>query len=125
MRSWFATLLLLIAAGATADERILSFHSDILVRPDGAIDVTETIRVRVEGNRIQRGIYRDQITDYRDRLGNRYEAAVDVLGVMRNVIAPKRNLILARLEGVISNTMFRGQSASGIRPRPTIRLFRS
>ena len=37
---------------AAADERILNFHSDILVFESGWIEVTETITVRAEGNRI-------------------------------------------------------------------------
>jgi hypothetical protein len=62
-------LLLLLSVEAVADERILEFHSDILVMPDGWIDVTETIKVRAEGNRIRRGIYRDFPTEYRDKYG--------------------------------------------------------
>jgi uncharacterized protein (TIGR04222 family) len=69
---------------AGADERILSFHSDILVLADGAIEVTETIRVRAEGDRIRRGIYRDQYTDYEDTFGNRYECSIEPLSVLRN-----------------------------------------
>jgi len=84
MRPLFILLVLAVSGAAGADERILSFHSDILVRADGDIEVTETIRVRAEGDRIRRGIYRDQVTDYRDKLGNRFEAAVRVLGVTRN-----------------------------------------
>ena len=47
-----AACLLLLSCSALADERILDFHSDILVMQDGWIDVTETIRVRAEGKRI-------------------------------------------------------------------------
>lgn len=35
---------------ASAQERILSFHSDIVVEADGTLDVTETIAVRAEGH---------------------------------------------------------------------------
>lgn len=60
------------AAGlATADERILDFHSDIVVAADAGMQVTETIRVRAEGDRIRHGLYRDFPTEYRDRHGNR------------------------------------------------------
>ena len=38
--------LLLLSVQALADERILEFHSEILVISDGWIDVTETIKVR-------------------------------------------------------------------------------
>lgn len=77
-------LLLLLPFGVHADERILSFHSDIRVMTNGMIEVTETIRVRAEGNRIKRGIYRDFPTEYEDKLGNEYEVAFRPLAVLRN-----------------------------------------
>lgn len=77
-------LALLVPAVAGADERILDFQSDIVVRQSGWIEVTETIRVRAEGNRIRRGIYRDFPTDYRDKLGNRYGVEFRPLSVFRN-----------------------------------------
>lgn len=83
MRHWFL-LLLLVAAGAHADERILDFHSDIAVYSDSSMRVTETLRVRAEGNQIKRGIYRDFPTDYRDSRGNRYRVAFDVVEVLRD-----------------------------------------
>ena len=84
MRRLVACLGLLVAAAVPAEERILNFHSDIVVRSDGWIQVTETIRVRAEGNRIRRGIYRDFPTEYFDRLGNRYEVTFEPLAVLRN-----------------------------------------
>ena len=79
-----AACLLLLSFSALADERILNFHSDILVIQDGWIEVTETIRVRSEGNRIRRGIYRDFPTEYEDKLGNEYEVGFKPLTVLRN-----------------------------------------
>jgi predicted membrane protein DUF2207 len=76
--------LLLLSFQAVADERILEFHSEILVMPDGWIDVTETIKVRAEGNRIKRGIYRDFPTEYRDNYGNDYVVGFDIRSVLRN-----------------------------------------
>jgi len=76
--------LLLLSFQAVADERILEFHSEILVMPDGWIDVTETIKVRAEGNRIRRGIYRDFPTEYQDKYGNDYVVGFDILSVLRN-----------------------------------------
>ena len=76
--------LLLLPLAALGEERILEFHSDILVIEDGWIEVTETIRVQSEGNRIRRGIYRDFPTEYRDKLGNDYVVDFDILSVRRN-----------------------------------------
>ena len=80
----FLICLLLLSVQALADERILEFHSEILVMPDGWIDVTETIKVRAEGNRIRRGIYRDFPTEYKDKYGNDYVVGFDILSVLRN-----------------------------------------
>jgi len=77
-------LLLALPLLAGADERILEFHSDITIRQDGWIEVTETIRVRAEGDRIRRGIYRDFPTEYFDRLGNRYVVDFQPFAVFRN-----------------------------------------
>ncbi len=76
--------LLLLPAAVLADERILEFHSDIVVRQDGWVDVTEHITVRSEQNRILRGIYRDFPTDYVDKLGNSHEVDFEPLSVLRN-----------------------------------------
>jgi uncharacterized membrane protein YgcG len=69
---------------AMADERILRFDSDLNIQSDGSLLVTETIRVRAEGQRIRRGIYRDFPTRYSDRYGNRVEVAFELLGVERD-----------------------------------------
>ncbi|MBC8025384.1 MAG: DUF2207 domain-containing protein [Steroidobacteraceae bacterium] len=64
---WVVRLVLAwvaVVALARADERILSFDSAIAVQRDGTLEVRETIRVRAEGNRIKRGIYRDFPTVY-------------------------------------------------------------
>lgn len=84
MKFWLAVLFLAVSTAAVADERILSFHSDIRIMTDGMIEVTETIQVRAEGNHIRRGIYRDFPVEYRDRLGNTYLITVEPLTVLRN-----------------------------------------
>lgn len=84
MRRLILAVLFLLPLFAAADERILNFHSDILVFESGWIEVTETITVRAEGQRIRRGIYRDFPTQYRDARGNRYEVAYEPLAVLRN-----------------------------------------
>ena len=53
------TLAFLIAAGAMpawSAERILGYQSEIEVRADASMEVTETIRVQAEGEAIRRGI---------------------------------------------------------------------
>jgi len=75
---------LLPPATAQADERILEYRSDIQLSVDGEVAVTETIRVRAEGQQIRRGIYRDFPTDYRDRWGNRVRAGFTPLSVQRD-----------------------------------------
>jgi hypothetical protein len=79
-----AALLLALPAAARAEERILSYVSDIEVRKDGSIDVAETIRVNAEGLRIQHGIYRDFPTVYDDRRGRRVRVGFDVQSVERD-----------------------------------------
>ena len=84
MRRLLGLLLACLSVTAVADERILSFHSDIRVFADGMLEVTETIAVRAEGHQIRRGIYRDFPVDYEDRLGNRYHVTLEPLGVLRD-----------------------------------------
>lgn len=76
--------VLALAGRADADERILSFGSDMDIQADGGLLVTETIRVRAEGTSIRRGIYRDFPTRYTDRYGNRVNVAFELLGVERD-----------------------------------------
>lgn len=84
MRLLLAACALLVAALAQADERILSFRSDIEIHADSSLIVTETIRVRAEGHQIQRGIYRDFPTEYRDAYNNRVRVDYEPLSVLRN-----------------------------------------
>ncbi len=67
----FAALALFAAAPAAAEERIKSFVSDVAIQPDSSLDVTETIVVRSEGERIRHGLYRDFPTLYRAPNGGR------------------------------------------------------
>lgn len=72
-----------IAVAASAAERIISFHSDIGIQASGAMLVTETIRVRAEGDHIKRGIYRDFPTRYTGVFG-RVVVPFDVMRVTRD-----------------------------------------
>ncbi|HEV7609516.1 MAG TPA: DUF2207 domain-containing protein [Steroidobacteraceae bacterium] len=65
----FALLISACSPAAFADERILSFDETITVAGDGSLSVHDTVRVRAEGEKIRRGIYRDFPTDYRGRDG--------------------------------------------------------
>ncbi len=55
-----------------ADERILHYLSDVAVQKDSSIEVTETIDVRAENDRINHGIYRDFPTRYRGPNGTQF-----------------------------------------------------
>jgi uncharacterized membrane protein YgcG len=84
-RVWLLLLSLTAAVSiARADERILSWQSDIRVRPDSTLEVTETLRVRSEGERIRRGILRDFPTTYVNRRGERVVTGFDVLLIRRD-----------------------------------------
>lgn len=73
-----------LAAPLAAQERILSYDSEVEVLADGTLEVTERITVRAEGRQIRRGIYRDFPTRYRDRYGNRFRVGFEVEGVERD-----------------------------------------
>jgi len=76
--------LILLASTTHAVEEILDWHSEITVHQDSSMTVTETIRVRAEGNRIKRGIYRDFPTTYRDRAGNKVKIHFDIQSIGRD-----------------------------------------
>jgi uncharacterized membrane protein YgcG len=84
MKKTLLAYLLLTSTFAIADERILSYHSDIIVKQDGWVEVTETIRIRAEQQQIRRGIYRDFPTRYEDQFGNDYDVRFTPLAVLRN-----------------------------------------
>ena len=63
---------------------ITEFHSDIIIQTDAEMQVTETITVNAEGQRIKRGIYRDFPTRYRDRMNNNYTVGFEVKTLLRN-----------------------------------------
>jgi len=81
---WLAALLLLPAAGAHAAEAIERYDATIEVRRDGDLAVTETITVRAEGDRIQRGIYRDFPLRFRDAEGRLRQVSFELVDVERD-----------------------------------------
>lgn len=58
MRKFLFLFILLFSLTSFAQEEILNFDSQIIVDKDGGLDVTETITVRAEGDKIKRGIFR-------------------------------------------------------------------
>ena len=77
-------LVLFCSLAAHADERILLFHSDIVIAADSTMTVTETIRVRAEGNRIRRGIYRDFPTNSEDDAGRTIHHSFELISATRD-----------------------------------------
>ena len=62
---WAALAAVVLASAASAEERITRFVSDVAVQKDSSVEVTETIDVNVEHDRINHGIFRDFPTRYR------------------------------------------------------------
>ncbi|MDI1253941.1 DUF2207 domain-containing protein [Thermomonas sp.] len=81
---FFTAALLLPAMPALAQERILSYDSQLQVNSDGSLSVHEQIKVHAEGTNIRRGIYRDFPTRYKDRYGNNVVVDLQVLDVLRD-----------------------------------------
>ncbi|MCB1382308.1 MAG: DUF2207 domain-containing protein [Notoacmeibacter sp.] len=85
-------LLLVLAAGmasavqgrAGADERILSFDSDVTLSTEGVLTVVETIKVRAEHGQIKRGIFRDFPLRFQDDAGRLHKVSFDVQSVKRD-----------------------------------------
>jgi uncharacterized membrane protein YgcG len=96
---WFAFILVFLSAVVAAEEKVVSFHSDIRIAADGWMTVTETIDVNVEGRFIQRGILRDFPTDYRDRFGRKVSVPFQVLQVTRDG-APEQHVESRKSNGV-------------------------
>lgn len=79
-------ILTLLPLGFTqaAQERILSFDALINIHEDSTVTITETIRVISTGDRIQRGIFREFPTTYKDAYGNRVRVDFEILSVERD-----------------------------------------
>ncbi|HMD32969.1 MAG TPA: DUF2207 domain-containing protein, partial [Candidatus Acidoferrales bacterium] len=83
-----AILAAAASLGAVASEepaeRILDYHSDIVLADDGSLAVTETIRVNSAGTNIRHGIYRDFPTVYTDHLQNEYVVGFALMSAARD-----------------------------------------
>ncbi|MGN6102058.1 MAG: DUF2207 domain-containing protein, partial [Devosia sp.] len=86
LRGVFAALVLvaLAAVPALAAEEITHFDSQTVLRTDGTVDVTETIDVNAEGDRIRHGIFRNIFTILRNADGSKFYSSLNVLGVTRD-----------------------------------------
>ncbi|HUF86755.1 MAG TPA: DUF2207 domain-containing protein [Thermohalobaculum sp.] len=84
LRALAVAAALALAGTADAAEEIRSFDVTIEVLPDGALEVTETIRVSAEGNEIRRGIIRDFPVQHSEAGGRVSLTSFDVLEVRRN-----------------------------------------
>src|SRR5690554_339303 len=84
MKHFFLFLFLSLGLQLFAQEKILSYHTDITVKANGELIVTEEIKVKSEGNKIKRGIYRSFPTKYKNTLGTRFNVDFEVLDVMRD-----------------------------------------
>ena len=60
------SLLIALPFAASAQERILQYNVDVLIKTNGDINIAESIRVNAEGRRIRRGIFRDMPRYYDD-----------------------------------------------------------
>ncbi len=74
----------LLSLPALATETIDSFASEVVVRPDGVLDVTETITVAAEGSEIRHGIYRDFPLTFTDADGRSHRVSFTVREVTRD-----------------------------------------
>ncbi|MGS4885216.1 DUF2207 domain-containing protein [Roseibium sp. MB-4] len=79
-----AVLWLVTVSGAVSEERILTYVSDIDVQEDGSLIVTETIRVRAEGDEIKRGIFRDVPLRAKDANGWEHDVPFELLEVLQD-----------------------------------------
>src|SRR5579863_1003269 len=88
MKALWRVIVLIAALGSagkvSAAEVIHSFNSDVQVAKDGELSVTETLRVRAEGNAMRHGIYRDFPLTFRDADGRLREVTFSVISVWRD-----------------------------------------
>ena len=84
MKVLVSLAVIFFSVAAQAEERILSYDSDILVLSDGTIEVTETIRVLAEGRQIRRGIFRDYPIRFENAAGDDVMVVYEPRSVLRD-----------------------------------------
>ena len=105
---------LLFGAAAEADEVIERFDVEILVQPDGAIEVTETIRITVLGVAVRRGIEREIPLSR----ANGRRASFELLEVRRDAVAEPYRETRAH-----DRVQIRIGSADGLLPIPSVQTY--
>jgi len=75
---------LITAFGQQQSERIIHFHSDIVIDTSGKIEVTEQIKIYAAGIDVKRGIVREIPLFRKDNKGRRVRMNTDVLAVKCN-----------------------------------------
>ncbi len=73
-----------VSPRAAEPEQVYQFDSEVVVQTNGALTVTETIRVQAGGQQIQHGIYRDFPQLYHTPLGLRSRTGFVVQKVLRD-----------------------------------------
>lgn len=68
----------------TGSERILNYDSTIVIQNNLEIRVEEKIRVEAANKNINRGIYRDFPTKYKDKFGNNVNVDFNLVSVQKN-----------------------------------------
>jgi len=77
-------VVLLFSLPVMAAETINSFTTDVTMRADGMVEVTETIEVNAEGSEIRRGIFRDVFTAMINADNSRLRSDLEVISVERD-----------------------------------------
>lgn len=78
---WFVVYLLFITTSLFGQERILNYHVRIDVLPNADIIVEESIRVRAEGDKIKRGIFRALPLKAKEKSGKIVKTQYEILDV--------------------------------------------
>ena len=81
---FFVLLSVSFLANAQNQERILDFHSDIVIDTTGRVEVTESITVYAEGFDIKRGIVRSIPLYRKEKSGRKKKMDFTVLSVQRD-----------------------------------------
>lgn len=84
--SLFFLLLFIFGKTYANTEKIYSFDSRIEVLMNGDLDIVETIKVRLEGIQIKRGIFRAIPNTYQSKLGSKFKVDFEVKEITRDGI---------------------------------------